>query len=77
MRMVIEKHLGGGEYERVGIADVDVPPGPGNPVPPAFEALDVTEVADYKVYPEGAEQSPGFYRLTMDGTIMEIEHPTP
>jgi hypothetical protein len=76
MRIVIDKHLGGGEYERVGIADVDVPPG-GNPVPPAFEALDVTEVADYRVHPDGAEQSPGFYRLTMDGTIVEIDWPSP
>lgn len=55
MRMVIEKHLGGGDYERVGTADVDVPSG-GNPVPPAFDALDVTEVADYRIYPEGAEE---------------------
>jgi hypothetical protein len=46
------KHLGSGEYERVGVADVDVEPG-GNPVPPAFDAFDVTEVADYRVYPEG------------------------
>jgi hypothetical protein len=47
-----------------------------DPVPPAFEALDVTEVADYRVYPEGAEESPGFYRLTMGGTIAEIESPS-
>jgi len=108
MRMVIDKHLGGGEWERVGIAEAkaeqrqDTPEAKaeqrqdapdavqlwwlrdwmeaesgGNPVPAAFDALDVTEVADYRVYPEGAENSPGFYRLTSDGTIAEIESPTP
>jgi hypothetical protein len=55
---------------------VEVAPG-GNPVPAAFEALDVTEVADYRVYPEGAEDSPGFYRLTADGTLVEIDWPSP
>ena len=47
MRMVIEKHLGGGKYERVGVADVDVEPG-WNPVPPAFDALDVTGSESFK-----------------------------
>lgn len=113
MRMVIEKHLGGGEWERVGIADAeaeqrqDYPAAPdavqlwwlrdwmeadsepveppsgaevvpgGNLVPAAFEALDVTEVADYRVYPEGAEHSPGFYRLAADRTLVEIDWPSP
>jgi hypothetical protein len=76
MRTVIDKYRGDGEYERVGIANVDVPAG-GSPVPPAFEALDVTEVAEYRVHLTIAEESPGFYRLTRDGTLAEIESPSP
>ena len=66
--MVIEKHLGQGKFEPVGEADVEVPAG-GNPVPPAFEALDVTECAVYRAYPEGFGHSPGFYRLNPDATL--------
>jgi hypothetical protein len=76
MAVVVEKHLGRGEYERIGTADVDMPLG-ADPAAPAFHALDVTEVAEYRVYPEGAEESPGFYRLTMSGAIVKFDSPTP
>ena len=40
-----------------------------------FDALDITEHADYRVRPKEDEGSAAFYRLEMDGTIAQIEWP--
>ena len=71
MLFVVENHQSQGDFELVGEADgtrekwiVEV-----------FDALDITEHADYRVRPKGNEGPAAFYRLEMDGTIAQVEWP--
>lgn len=72
MLFVVEKHLSGSDFELIGEAE-----GSGDtPIVQVFDALDITEHAEYRVKPKGYEGPPGFYRLEMDGTIAQIAWPS-
>lgn len=71
MLFVVEKHLSQGDFELVGEAD-----GTGEKwIVEVFDALDITEHADYRMRPKGEEGPATFCRLEMDGTIAQIEWP--
>jgi hypothetical protein len=71
VKLIVEKVVGPGKYEKVGAVEVS-----GNVVLEAFEALDITEVADYRAYPEGSADDAGFWRLDVNGTVERIDAPS-
>jgi hypothetical protein len=71
VKLIVEKVVGPGKFERVGEAEVS-----GNVVPEAFETLDITEVAEYRVYPEGSADDSGFWRLDVNGNVERIDAPS-
>jgi hypothetical protein len=73
VKLIVEKVVGLGKFKPVGEAEVS---GPDNVVAEALNALGVTEVADYRAYPEGFEDDAGFWRLNIDGTIRQIQVPS-
>jgi hypothetical protein len=73
VKLIVEKVVGPGEFERIGEAEVT---GPENVVAEALDALGVKEVATYRAYPEGFEQDAGYWRLNIDGSVEQIQVPS-
>ena len=71
MKLIVEKVVGPGKFERVGEAEVS-----GNVVLEAFDVLEVTEVAEYRAYPEGSADDAGFWRLDVNGNVERIDAPS-
>jgi hypothetical protein len=68
MMFVVEKRLIDGKLARVGEAE-----GTGDdPIPQVFEALEIGEHADYRVYPTEFESDAAFYRLQLDGKLLKL-----
>lgn len=45
-----------------------------DPIPQVFEALEIGEHADHRVYPAEFESDAVFYRLQLDGKLLELPH---
>jgi hypothetical protein len=70
MMFVVEKRLVNGELVRIGEAE-----GKGDePILQVFEALEIGEHADYRVYPTEFKSDAVFYRLQLDGKLLELPH---
>jgi hypothetical protein len=68
MMFVVEKRLMNGELARIGEAEGTAP----DPIPQVFEALEIGEHADYRVYPAEFESDAAFYRLQLDGKLLKL-----
>jgi hypothetical protein len=73
MKYILERVVGPGDFESVGEHEIDEPS--SRVAPEVLTVLAVTEVASYRIYPEGFEQDAGFWNLTMDGTVQQVEVP--